>query len=500
VQLTDLGVHEHGWPDDAAADALRRDIRAMIRRSRREKRLTQAELGRQVNTSRFTINRIETGSLDLSSHLVEPLAEILDLPDLATLVAQRDNLLVATVNERDLVLRRLLNTPSVKKVVIASVDDLNIYEMLLPSRSDMPILSALDIDIIFPSAARERQLFNGRRPLYGHVEYQIKRLSDLQGSDDYSAANLRIHESDSILSSCAIVSTRAGTECAFWPLIPTPGKTSDATLPVITSVDPNTTGRFEAYAAELIRSSDPIHTNEALCQRASAESGPQFTRFFSVGSDQEDDVDENEGFAVSLILVVALCTRKHYGIKRRLITYKRPSSLQDRERLSLFSNNVNDVDIRAARALAEKQTPEERRSTSGALASAIDISGYLAANSGVIPDLAYRLAAIREFATFNLSVAPDRLSSVTLPDNLNLIHKPSFEGHNRAAVAPKLFVLELDATRDQPELDVLRANADIEEVGLEDMRNASSLNDFLIASRDRGFLLPLLTDLRIAEQ
>lgn len=495
-------MHEHGWVDDAAADALRRDIRAMIRRSRREKRLTQAELGRQVNTSRFTINRIESGSFDVASHLVEPLAEVLDLPDLVTLVAQRDNLLVATVNERDLVVRRLLNTPSVRKVVIASVDDLNIYEMLFPGRSNMPILSVQDIDIIFPSVARERQLFNGRRPLYGHVEYQIKRLSDLQGSDDYSAANLRIHESDSILSSCAIVSTRAGTECAFWPLIPAPERTSDAALPVVTSVDPNTTGRFEAYVAELIRASEPIHTNEALCQRAAAESGPRFTRFFSVGSDQEDDVDENEGFAVSLILVVALCTRKHYGIKRRLITYKRPSLLQDRERLSLFSNNVNDIDIRAARALAEKQAPEERRSTGGALASAIDISGYLAANSGLIPDLAYRLAASREFATFNLSVEPDRLRSVTLPDNLNLIHKASFGGHSRAAVAPRLFVLELgmDAARDQPELDVLRANADVEEVGLEDIRNSSHLNDFLLASRDCGFLLPLLADLRIAEQ
>lgn len=503
--MSELATPDPIAPDQAAVHALRREIRTMVRRGRQARGLTQTDLGKAVGTSRFTINRVEMGSLDLAPNLADHLQQVLDTPELVLLVAQRERLLATTQNERDLVVRRMLSTPSLEKVTIACCDDLDIYGMIFDNRRDDAILDTRRLRVIFPTVERERQLF-GSQPLYGHIEYQIKRLADLQGSEDYSISDFQLFESDKLVSSFVIASTRTGTECAFWPPVPIAGKVSGASLPVSTTVDPNTTGRFEAHAEELIRGREPIHTNEALCKveqdvlpDTNGVAAAKFTRYFAVASDQEEDVEENEGFAVALVLALALCTRKHYGVARRVVTYNRPGARQDRERLSLFSNNVDDDDIRAARAIGKEGRAETSRSTRGALAAALDINNFMLSSSGVIPDAAYKKAAAREFAMFDLHVSPERLTRVSLPKELSLIRKPATDVRRRAAVVPRLFTLELEAAGLHPELDTLRSKADVEELGTKDMMESTRLNDFLSIARQCGFLIPLLERLGVAE-
>jgi DNA-binding XRE family transcriptional regulator len=498
-------AEETARPDLAGVHALRREIRTLIKEARQAKSITQADLGTAVGASRFTINRIETGAIDVGRRVADQLQRILELPQLPGLVAKRDRLLATAENERDLVVRRLLSTPALESVTIVAADDIDIYGMIYDSGAHMPLLDAQAVRVVFPAVQRERQLFGGQ-PLYGHVEYQIKRLADLQGSEDRPFGNLSIFESDDVLASCVIASTRTGTECAFWPPMQTDGKIRSSSLPVATSVDPHTTGRVEHYADELIRGREPIHTNEALCRIDPGVPGAanppeaRFTRYFAVGTDQEEDVEDDEGFAVALVLVIALCPRKHHGVARRAVTYKRPSARHDRERLSLFSNNVDDADIRAARAIESGQPVDDERSTRGALAAALDINGYLSATSGVIPDLAYQLCASREFATFGLEVAAQRIRRVPLPTELQLIRKPGSRGKRRAAVAPRLFILELESSGAQPELDRLGASADIEEIGIDDVKESNRLNDFMLEARMSGFLVPLLERLEVAAQ
>ncbi|WP_225947162.1 helix-turn-helix transcriptional regulator [Plantactinospora soyae] len=486
-------------PRDGRANELRLQIRELIREARQQRKISQADLGSAIGKNRFLIIRIEKGEQDLTLDQAEQLDQVLGTTELAALVRRLGDTAGTTAdNQRDPVVRRLLReTPALESVTIVVADDLDVFGTIYDSSSDSPRLDAREVNIIFPSVERERQLFGGQ-PLYGHIEYQIKHLADLQGSEYRPFGSLRVFESDDVLTSCVIASTRTGTQCAYWPPLPIATKVQGGKLPVMSTVDTYTNGRLEAHVAHLLAGREPLRTNEALCRVDEATTKPRFTRYFAVGTDQEEDVAEDEGFAVALVLAVALCPRKHYGVAPRVIMYKRPSARHDRGRLSLFSNNVDDADIRAARSIEAGTDPEVARSTRGALAATLDINDYLRGKDGVIPDLAFQIAAAREFAMFGLDVAPERLRPIQLPTDLRLIHKPAAGGRPRAAVAPHVFALELDPTGAEPELDVLSATADSEVIGIDDIAESSRLNSFLVMARDGGFLLPLMESLGVA--
>ena len=483
------------------AHDLRLRIRDLLRDTRNAKQMTQAALGEIVGVSRFTIMRYERGELAVPVRVAERLDKALDLTEFAALVRKLDGLAAgATEDERDLVLQRLLHdTPALESVTIALADDLDVFELFYDVGQNRPRLDARDVRVIVPSVERERQLFGDHLPLYGHIQRQIKRLADLQASEFRPFATLQIYESDDILASCVLANTRTGTECAVWSALPIGGVLDGRTLPIASSADTATTGQVEKYVRHLTAGRDTIRTNEALC-RVDAGEAPQFTRYFSLGTDEEEDVAEDEGFAVALVLVIALCPRQHHGLARRVVTYKRPSARQDRERLSLFSNNVDDADVRAARAIEAGRPLQAIRSTRGALAAALDINDYLTTKGGAIPDLAFQLAAAREFSMFGLRVDPERLRPVALPPALQLIDKPDTVGRRRASVAPRLFTFELDPHEEQPELDLLEASADIEVVGIDDLTESEHLNSFLWKARDSGSLVPLLKEMGVAQR
>lgn len=484
---------------------MRREMRELIRHTRQTKKLTQANLGEAIGVNRSQMNRIEMGTAEITRHLAERLAEALDLRDLVQMFSERERSEPGTETSRDKVVERLFNMPSLETVTIVVADDLDVYQAIYSSRDDTPLLDARKIDIVFPTVERERELFHGQ-PIYGHVEYQIKRLADLQGSEDRRLNNLRLFESDSVIASAVIARTRTGTECAYWAPLSMAGRVTVGSLPVASGSDPATTSQLENYVGSLIDDTSQIRINEALCMVEPAEDGSGrtdslFTRYFEVGTDQEEDVDENEGFAVALVLTVALCPRKQFGVARRVVLYKRPSARHDRERLSLFSNQVDAADIRGARTAERGSAPESLRSRGGTLAASLDIDEYIRSNGGHIPELAFQIAAAREFRMFGLEIAADRLHRVDLPPELQLISKSVDDGPHRAAVAPRLFVLELEGHGSRPELDTLSSNADIEEVGASDMKTQDSrLNDFLRNARDCDFLVPLLQKLRVADR
>jgi len=501
--MSEPTTREQGVDATVAAD-VRQQIRQLLREGRQAKGLTQARLAQLVDTSRFTINRLEMGSLELTLPLAERIQTALDRPELTSLVARREQVLAPAEVDRDRTIRMMLSRAGLEKVTIVAADDLDIYMIIFDERRDAP-LEARDIRIVFPSVEREKQLFGGGQPLYGWIEYQIKRLADLQATERYPAGTLRLYESDEVLASCVIATTRTGTECAFWSPVPADGTVRGGGLPVATSGDPATTGRLESYADALTRSLEPLRTNHALCRvpavARSAEVAAEatFTRYFGQGVDQEEEIGEDEGFAVALVLTVALCTRGHHGVGRRVVTYERPTSTRDQARRSLFSNNVDDVDLQAARSLGRLLSPDTARSTRGAEAAALDINEFIVSCSGVIPDLAFLRAAHRELSMFDLDIPPERLERIPLPPELQLIRKGTVDGRRRAAVAPRLYLLELE-TGARSELDALRFAADIEVLGTKDMAESERMNDFLLAARKTGFLAPLLEKLKVVDQ
>jgi transcriptional regulator with XRE-family HTH domain len=492
---------------DAVHD-LRQRIRQLIKDTRYAKQLSQAALGDLVGVNRFAIMRYERGEIALPLRVAEALDAALGLTELAALVRRLDGLAGADTvgNDRDLVVQRmLLDTPALESVTIALSDDLDVFDLIYDLGQSRPRLDAREIRVIFPSVRREEQLFGGH-PLYAHIERQIKRLADLQDTDAHPYAALQLFESDDILASCVIARTRTGTQCAFWSPLPLEGRIDGAAMPVTVSTDPYTTGRIDEYVKQLLGHRDALRTNEALCRvdktdPVGAETTPaRFTRFFALGVDQEEDVAADEGFAVVLVLVIALSPRDHHGLARRVVTYKRPSARHDRERLSLFSNNVDDADIRTARSIETGSDLLMERSTRGARAAALDINDYLTATHGVLPDLAFQLAAAREFAMLGLDVKPERFCPRPLPAELQIVRKPQAGGRRRASLAPRLFTLELNPAGDEIELDLLDSSADIEVVGVDDLAESTSLNSFLLQARDCGFMIPWLLDLGLARR
>lgn len=477
------------------ANELRTQIRDLIRATRRERGLSQAELGTALGLTRFIIIRIEKGERDITAAEAEELDRILELTQLAGLARRLHKATGNNDNQRDPVVSSLLrDTPALESVSIVVADDLDVFNTIYDAARDAMRLDAREIKIVFPSAERERQLFGGN-PLWGYYEYQIKHLTDLQGGEAGPVGNLQVYESDRVVCSAVIASTRTGTQSIFWPPMPVKDGIHGAGLPVIPTDSNETNERLKAHVEHLLEHSEPLRINEALCRFDNGATDPQFTRYFAVGTDEEDDVAGDEGFAVSLVLATALCPRKHYGVGTRVIMYKRPSSRHDHGLLSLFSNNVDDADIRAARALERGAEPDQVRSTRGALAATLDINDYLTAHEGVIPDLAFQIAAARELKMFGLDVRTERLKRVKLPPELRLIHKSGPHGQSRAAVAPHLFLLELTPAGPEPELDVLSNAADSEVIGIDDIAEFAGegrLNSFLLEAQKSGFLTELM--------
>ncbi|HEV7652112.1 MAG TPA: helix-turn-helix transcriptional regulator [Actinophytocola sp.] len=486
---TASGPDTAGGPGYLQADAdnavLNTKIRNAVREARQEKKLTQAELGRMISASRFVINRIETGATELTREQAGQLDRALDITELQTLVAQRDLTGSVLDSSRDAVVSRMLGAPDLQRLRIVLADETDIYRHLYHWDGEDMRLQSREVEIVIPTVPRERTLFGERERLYGHVEFQIKLLHDLKKTDHYVANSLRIYESDDIVGSMVIGETASGVEAAVWAPLgirQRPANLGPGALPVATTTDRRVIGDLDAHINALIAGREVLTSNEALCRVTEPE--PLFTRYFTVGEDQDEDVDESEGVAVALVLVVAKCPRKHYGVGRRVITYMRSALRQDQRR-SLFSNTVEDVDLQRARA-AERGVPaEDARSTRGAVAAALNITEYLESHDMVVPDAAFQYAAARGMAMFDLDIDAERLVPVTLPPQLRLIRKPATAGRSRAAIAPRLFVLEL---RSEPELTNLQAKAPVEEVGLGDLMEDPDLNDFLAEARATGFL------------
>jgi DNA-binding XRE family transcriptional regulator len=491
-------------------DVLRHRIRSLIRTARQERGLTQADVGKQVGASRFSINRIEAGVTDLTPPLAEQLEQVLGLTELRSLVAQRNRLVIPTNLGRDAVVARLLDDPQLRRLRIVLVDNLDLYPMLYTWAKGDSVLRGEDIEVVVPTRRRERELFGRDSGLRRTIDYQIKRILDLRKSDHYAADSLRLYESDDVTSAVVVAVRGDRAEGVIWPPIVASGRWTPAqaaALPVGVTVDQHAVAQLDAHIDLLIAGREPLRSNEALCRVEKPDEGAplsdvasKFTRYFTVGEDQEEDVDDSEGIAVALILVVALCPRRRYGVGRRTVTFMRASSRQDHvRRRSLFSNTVEHIDIRRARAEKTGQPVDEQLSTQSALAAAIEIDDYLESKDKIIPDLAYQIAAAREMAMYGLDISPDRFEPAALPSGLWLIEKSDTNGRKRASIAPRLFVLEL-STQPTPELVTLQTNAYVEEVGAQDVLEESDLNSFLGAARENGFLTELLAQNRIVDR
>lgn len=478
-------------------EALKLRIRNLVRDTRRSRHITQAKLGQLINASRFVINRIERGASEVSPDLAELLADALDLPELVTLVAQREEPALID-NTRDAVIKRMLGTPGLVRVRMVLADDFNLYRHLHDRVADDAKLRCDDIEIVVPTIARSRALFGGGSAIYGRIEYQLKRLLDLMKSAFYATNSLRLYESDEVIAAMLVTTTSIGTEGAVWPPMPVrhePNEFATAKLPVGVTTDPKAIAQLNSHLDALIGEHETVKSNEALClvDADDASTPTAFTRYFTVGEDVEEDVDPGEGTAVALIMVIALCPRKRYGIGRRVITYRRTAS-RKYQRRSLFSNTVEEIDIRRARAEEHGQQIDDYRSTRGALAAALDTNEYLTKHNGIIPNTAFQLSAAREMAMFDLDIDPDRFEPIPLPEKLRLIDK------QHAAIAPRLFVLQLRNDQAQPELARLQEVADVDEFGTEDLMTNDNLNDFLKDARQTGFLGELLTSYQIAQR
>ena len=104
---------------------------------------------------------------------------------------------------------------------------------------------------------------------------------------------------------------------------------------------------------------------------------------------------------------------------------------------------------------------------------------------------------------FGLDVRPDRLKRVGLPEQLRLIQKERPDGQHRAAVAPHLFVLELEPSGPDPELDILSNSADSEVIGIDDIAEFAAdgrLNSFLVSALESGFLTELMQKIGVAKR
>ena len=502
----------HGPVDPAtvggsAYEPTRRLITDELRKLRKSAGLSQAQLGERIGVSRFVINRLEAGVIDLRADVAARIEQAVSASGLVALVAKREQLAesVELRSSRDILMRRLLSTPRLQRVRIVLADDLDVHGLL----DDNPAIAEARIELIVPTAVRERELFQGQ-PIYGHVENQIKRVSEVAESDGHHAAAIDVLESPAVLSPVVIVRSPAGIECAYWPVVPLGPLIEGRDLQAVSSLDARVTTMIDAHIDAVKAQASSIRKNDALAivdpvARPPGENRPIIFTRFNAGADP-DELGEDEALVVALVVIHTVCPRRDLGIKRRIVLQQRRDAGGS---WSLPGHSVEEIDVRRARLQAEgHEFRDLSRPSSDPYAASLEHAPWFQQSGGAIPIEVFKEAASRWlFAAFGIEVHIDRLENIVLPPELQQISKKqradSSSGTHR--IIPRLFALDLDlagAPHEPPvhELNKIKKRADVEEWGSADLAERDDLNDFLDDAKSIGFLEQLCRDLGVAER
>jgi transcriptional regulator with XRE-family HTH domain len=495
---------------DSAYDATREMIRDELRKARSAKGWSQAQLGEAIGTNRFTVIRLESGDMELRPEMAERIEHALGSTGLLALVARRQQLAESDElrSNRDAAVHRLMTTPRLQRVRIILVDDLDVYRLI----ENNPAVADARIEVVVPTAKRERQLFHGQ-PIYGHLERQIRKLAELaelvESLGSAGVGTIEVFESPAVLFPLVLARSPAGTECAYWPVVSTEPLIDGREMQAVSTPDPQVTTKMEAHFLAVREQASKIRKNEAVVvvdpePRPLGEDRPiTFTRFFDSTS-RGELWGADEALAVSLVLMHTLGPRRDLGIKRRVLVWRR---YDEPEVWSLPGHAVEEIDVRRARSIADGADFEDlERTSSDPLAAALVHAPYLVEDSGgVIPIEVFKEAASRWlFATFGIEVAVERLRNVVLPSDLQRIDKDGGDPDRPwlvPRIAPRLFTLDLKTVAADPsshELGEVKRRADVEEWGYEDLAERGDLNDFLRQTKHTGFLLDLCRRLNVA--
>jgi transcriptional regulator with XRE-family HTH domain len=494
-------VHESDDPGDAtssgasAVNEVKNQIGDQIRRARKERGWNQSQLGQAIDVSRFAITRLERGEVELQVDTAKRIEKALDTSGLVDLVRRRVQLIQSqdwsAPWTREAVMARLLSKRGLTRLRVILVDDFDLATALENSPS---ALATAQIEVIVPTSAREQELYDGDLPTYGHVEGQIKRLSDL---DTRPGSSIAVFESRRAKDPVAVALAANGSEKASWSF-PYAGKTYPDEVRVVeatASLDGRTVDEAMHHVDWVKEEALRIVKNDVVVvlqdESSDGEHRLSFTRFVA-HEQREDALGQREGYAVVLVLVHALCARKDYGVDHRAILYYRPVERNDEGRLSLVSTWLDERDIRRG---LEPEVPfgdkRLKRSSDPAKSATRDIGLKLMPDGGVIPIEALREAARREvLANLGIEVSRARFEPIALPASLERIPKAG-----GALLMPRLLHVELGAS--DPELDKIE-HANVEVLGYEDMAEHDDLNDFLAKAAKSGFLEKTLRDLGIA--
>jgi transcriptional regulator with XRE-family HTH domain len=493
--------HNAGDPDDDISQLISDEIR----RYRRSRGWSQSQLGEAIGASRYTIIRLEAGKQELTAEVAQQLEAALETEGLVALVAQREQLAGSGDHQlyRDVVVRRLLQTPRLQRVRLVLADDLDVHAMLAGN----PALNDARVQVFVPTAARERELFHGQ-PIYGHIEDQIKILSELGDQwRDRVRGSLHIYESPKVLSPAILARSPAAIECAYWPVVPSASLVDGSKLQAVSSLDARVVTEVEAHIDEVEATASQVWRNEALAivdsrPRPKGENRPIiFSRFGAAGA--RTDLGDDEAVTVALVVIHTLSPRRGLGIRRRILVY---SWSDEPGLMSLPGHAVEEVDVRRAqRRAAGAHFVDLPRSSQEPLAATLEHADYLAGGGGGIPIQVFKEAASRGlFRDFGIEVDVDRLENVVLPPALQCISKEHPDTDDPGFVrriVPRLFTLELSnvaGDRSVHELTEIKRRASVEEWGYEDLAERDDLNDFLSDARESGFLRELLDELEVA--
>ncbi len=500
---TDAEARTHNTGD--ADDIAQQLISDEIRRARRGRGWSQSQLGEAIGASRYTIIRLEAGKQDLTAEVAQQIEAALETEGLVSLVAQREQLAGSGERQldRDVVVRRLLQTPRLQRVRMVLADDLDVHAMLAGN----PALDDARVQVFVPTAARERELFHSQ-PIYGHIEDQIKILSELGDQwRDRVRGSLQVYESPNVLGPAILARSPAAIECAYWPVVPSASLVDGSKLQALSSLDARVVTEVEAHIDGVEATASRIWRNEALAivdsrPRPKGENRPIiFSRFGAAGA--RTDLGDDEAVTVALVLIHTLSPRRGLGIKRRILVY---SWSDEPGLLSLPGHAVEEVDVRRARRRADGgHFVDLPRSSQEPLAASLEHAEYLAGGGGEIPIQVFKEAASRGlFRDFGIEVEVERLENVVLPPALQCISKEHPDSDDPGVVrriVPRLFTLDLSVVADDPsvhELTEIKRRAHVQEWGYEDLAEHDDLNDFLSDARESGFLRELLDDLGVA--